>query len=234
LSWEETILKNKLRVQYSIYSGTNCVFTGYETSCIVTDLAPYTRYFFHLQLRTVEDDDRSDMSDPIEGTTDESIPTEPLNLKCTGSTTSLLKIVWDAPEKMNGLLRGYFIFNGQILIDQTTDLMFILQGLSPSTSYEIHVCAATSKGKGAKAIVHATTCEIGDLSPEKPTFGSVGRREMLIKWGPPQVLTGKLNRYDLFMNGKCVYSGMALEYQITMLKPDTDYKFEVRICFKFC
>lgn len=29
------------------------------------------------------------------------------------------------------------------------------------------------------------------------------------------------------MNGKCVYSGVALEHQVTMLKPDTDYKFEV-------
>ena len=220
-------------MQYRIYNGTACVFTGYETTCKVTDLTPYTRYFFQLQLCTVEDDDRSAQSDPVEATTDESLPTEPLNLKCTGSTTSLLKIVWDAPEKMNGLLKGYFIFNGQIFIDQTNDLMYILQGLSPSTSYEIHVCAATSKGKGAKAIVHATTCEIGDLAPEKPTFGSVGRREMFIKWGPPQVISGKLNKYDLIMNGKCVYSGMALEYQITMLKPDTEYKFEVRIFSKF-
>ena len=29
------------------------------------------------------------------------------------------------------------------------------------------------------------------------------------------------------MNSKCIYSGISLEYQIGMLKPDTEYKFEV-------
>jgi hypothetical protein len=29
------------------------------------------------------------------------------------------------------------------------------------------------------------------------------------------------------MNGKCVYSGICQEYQVSMLKPDTEYKFEV-------
>lgn len=214
-------------MQYAIYSNTDCVFTGCETSCKLTDLTPYTRYVFQLQVFTVEDDDRSMLSDPLDTQTDESLPGEPLNLKCAGSTTSLLKIMWDPPENINGLLKGYFIFNGQIFIEQTNDLMYILQGLSPATSYDIYICAATSKGKGARAVITATTCELGDLAPEKPTFGTVGRREMLVRWSPPQVITGKLNKYDLIMNSKCVYSGMALEFQITMLKPDTEYKFEV-------
>ena len=29
------------------------------------------------------------------------------------------------------------------------------------------------------------------------------------------------------MNGKCVYSGISLECQVGMLRPDTEYKFEV-------
>jgi len=37
----------------------------------------------------------------------------------------------------------------------------------------------------------------------------------------------KLNRYELIMNGKCIYSGINQEFQVIMLKPDTEYKFEV-------
>lgn len=138
-----------------------------------------------------------------------------------------MKIVWEPPERSNGVLKGYFIFNGTLCLDQTNDQMYIITGLSPGTSYEVHVCAATSKGKGEKATMTASTCELGDQTPEKPTFGLIGKREILVRWAPPEVLAGKLNKYELNMNGKCVYSGTALEYQVGMLKPDTEYKFEV-------
>jgi hypothetical protein len=64
--------------------------------------------------------------------------------------------------------------------------------------------------------------------PEKPTFGLVGRKEILVRWSPPKVIT-KLNRYELIMNGKCIYSGISQEFQVIMLKPDTEYKFEVNL-----
>jgi hypothetical protein len=229
IKWDEVVLKNKLNVQYFLFNGLTCVYSGHETSFKLINLIPYTHYIFQLQLCTIEDGDKSVLSEGVEAITEESIPTEPLNLKCAGSTTGLLKIVWEPPEKLNGILKGYFIYNGQLCIDQTNDLMYILTGLTPATSYEIQVCASTCKGKGAKAIITATTCELGDITPEKPTFGPVGRREILIRWAPPQVIAGKLNKYELFMNGKSVYSGISLEYQMTMLKPDTEYKFEV--CF---
>ena len=129
-------------------------------------------------MSTIEDGDKSPLSDTIEVVTEEALPSEPLNLRCTGSTTSMLKIMWDPPEKQNGIIKGYSIFNGQICLDQINDLMYIIHGLSPATSYEIYVCASTSKGKGAKAAIVAKTCELGDLSPEKPTFCSIGRREI--------------------------------------------------------
>ena len=159
--------------------------------------------------------------------TDESLPTVPMNLKCEGATTTLLKVIWEPPERMNGFFKGYFVYNGKALVDQTNEFMYIITGLAPGTSYEIHVCASTTVGKGEKATLRASTCDLGDTIPDKPIFGPIGRREILVKWAPPQVLAGKLNRYDLLMNGKCVYSGLALETQISLLRPDTEYKFEV-------
>lgn len=160
--------------------------------------------------------------------TEESTPSEPLNLKSTGATTSVVKITWDPPERMNGQLRGYFVYKDTVLVEQTNEVSCLLSGLQPGTAYDVQVCASTLKGKGDKASVRVSTCNLGDVIPERPTFGMIGRREILVRWQPPQVITGKLNRYELFMNGKCVFSGVAQEFQVGMLKPDTEYKFEVQ------
>jgi hypothetical protein len=180
-----------------------------------------------LQIITVEGKEKSPFSEIVQITTDEGLPTEPLNLRCAGATTTLIKLMWDPPEFINGIFRGYYIYNGKTLVDQTNDLMCVITGLTPKTSYEFHICASTSKGKGKVTSVKASTLELGDIIPDRPTFGPIGRREILVKWTHPQVLAGKLNRYDLLMNGKCIYSGMALEYQVSLLKPETEYKFEV-------
>lgn len=180
-----------------------------------------------MQIVTVETREKSPVTDPVLATTDEWVPTEPLNLKVAGSTSTLLKITWDPPDKLNGLMKGYYVYNGATLVEQTYDLMSIVTGLQPSSSYEISVCASTSKGKGARASVRASTTDLGDVLPEKPYFGLIGKREILIRWQAPQVITGKLNRYELLMNGKTIYSGISCEYQVTMLKPDTEYRFEI-------
>lgn len=169
------------------------------------------------------------MSDPTIVQTEESLPDEPNNLRVVGSTTTILKIAWDPPEKIVSLIKCYNIYKDDQLIDQTSDITYMLNGLQPDSSYEISVCAIGTKGKGAKSTIRASTVSLGDTLPEKPTFGLIGKREILVRWQPPQLILGKLNRYDLNMNEKCVFSGIALEYQVTMLKPDTEYKFEVFI-----
>ena len=55
----------------------------------------------------------------------------------------------------------------------------------------------------------------------------IGRRELHIKWQPPELIAGRLTRYDLFCNNRCIYSGTDQEYHATMLKSDTEYTIEV-------
>jgi hypothetical protein len=129
-------------------------------------------------------------------------------------------------------IKGYYIFKDNTLVDQTFDQMYIFTGLAAETKIEVAVCASTCKGKGPRAVVHAATLGLGETLPEKPTFAQIGRKELTVKWQPPQVITGKLNRYELLMNGKSVYSGLAEYAQVQMLKPDTEYKFEVNTTVK--
>lgn len=41
------------------------------------------------------------------------------------------------------------------------------------------------------------------------------------------MIAGRLTRYELFCNGKCIYAGTDQEYRVTMLKADTEYSMEV-------
>jgi hypothetical protein len=67
----------------------------------------------------------------------------------------------------------------------------------------------------------------GDFIPAPPTFSVIGRREFHIKWQPPEVICGRLSRYELLCDGRCIYSGTDQEYHATMLKPDREYTIVV-------
>ena len=67
----------------------------------------------------------------------------------------------------------------------------------------------------------------GDSLPAPPTISVIGRRELHIKWQPPEVIAGRLSRYELICNGRCIYSGIDQEYHAGMLKSDTRYSLVV-------
>lgn len=50
---------------------------------------------------------------------------------------------------------------------------------------------------------------------------------MHVKWQPPDVIIGRLTRYELLCNSRSIYSGTDQEYHATMLKSDTEYTMEV-------
>ena len=115
-----------------------------------------------------------------------------------------------------------------------------ISSLTVDTTYRIAVCAVTMKGKGPITTIKAKTdspgktigmmrkrwMELsfsGDAYPAPPTFSVIGRREFLVKWQAPEVIAGRLSRYELLCNGRCIYSGIDQEYRATMLKPDREY-----------
>ncbi len=225
--WNELKNKSNFSVNYMLFKDNQCIYNGPACSFLVKNLKPFTEYSFKVQSVLTDNNENSECSETVDVITDESLPTEPLNLRTAGSTTSLIKVQWDPPAKMNGVCKGYYVFKDDVFIETTYDLTYILTGLQPETKCEVQVCASTSKGKGPKANISTISSNMGETMPEKPTFGLIGRKELTVKWQPPQVITGKLTRYELMMNGKCVYSGLADNCQVNLLKPDTEYSFVV-------
>ncbi|KAJ8300108.1 hypothetical protein KUTeg_021627 [Tegillarca granosa] len=90
-----------------------------------------------------------------------------------------------APENLRVL--------GDKMVEHTYEMCSIITGLQASTSYDVSVCASTTKGKGAHA-------------PSKPMVQVLGRNEIHISWHPPEVPLGRITRYDVIMNNKVIYS----------------------------
>ncbi|KAK3601002.1 hypothetical protein CHS0354_008111 [Potamilus streckersoni] len=225
LRWEPITTKSGFQVRYQLFDGIKCLYTGKESECEIKDLIPSTQYSF--KIRAYTEGDESPFSDLVIITTEESAPGPPQNVRVLGSTITQLKIGWDPPEVNNGVLKGYYVYLGEKQVEFTQDNSTIITGLSPSTKYEVQVCAATAVGKGEKAGTVGTTSEIGAHAPSKPNIHVLGRNEIHLSWDPPEVPLGRFNRFDILMNGKIIYSGTDLNFTVRRLTPDTEYTFVV-------
>ncbi|RNA10445.1 hypothetical protein BpHYR1_001734 [Brachionus plicatilis] len=229
--WKPLNCKAQLTIEYFLFKNEERIYVGPGLEYKINDLEPNTEYLFSVQALIVENNEKSDRSKQISIQTHEALPSEPENLKATGATMNIIRVVWEPPSKPNGTLKSYFVYNGEILVEQTSELSSTITGLQPESSYEISVCASNNRGKGERAYLKASTCGLGDVLPDKPSFGMIGKREILVRWQPPPVISGKLTRYDLNISSKyekkCIYSGITTEYHVTMLRPDNEYKFEV-------
>ncbi|XP_022088971.1 uncharacterized protein LOC110978344 isoform X2 [Acanthaster planci] len=224
-AWDEVTLKSGLEVTYRLYSDSDVIYEGKSLSHLVTGLRADTRYSFRLQLSTEGDD--SPLSEVTLATTEESPPDAPQGLRILAVTISQLKLGWAPPEFNNGALKGYVVYNRKQQVETTTELSSIVSGLTPGTTYDLHVCAFNHKGKGPKATITATTTELGKHAPGKPNLTVRGRSEIHVTWTPPEFPLGRLHRFELTQNGKVIYSGTELSYTAHRLTPNTEYKFTV-------
>ncbi|XP_066293639.1 uncharacterized protein [Branchiostoma lanceolatum] len=224
-AWDASTTKSGLPITYRLYEGNRIAYRGADLHCVVDGLQPYTQYTFRLQAAT--EGDGSPQSDPVIVRTEESIPGEPTGLRVINATTTQLKVCWSQPLRPNGVIKGYAVYQGKTQAESTQELSSIISGLQPQTTYDIHVCAITNKGKGPRASVKGRTEDLGAHAPEKPSLTVQGRHEVFATWDLPEVLLGRLSKFELHVNGKIVYSGTDRSFKVTRLKPDTDYSVTV-------
>jgi hypothetical protein len=73
--------KNKITVKYLLFKDSECLYSGPDNTFNATNLNPNTSYSFTLQNMTVENAEKSPMSDPVQALTLETPPSEPLNFR---------------------------------------------------------------------------------------------------------------------------------------------------------
>ncbi|CAF2125401.1 unnamed protein product [Rotaria magnacalcarata] len=221
-TWDDSDLQYRVildDVPIAVTNGTNY--------CL-KNLKPNTSYNIQIQYLTCHGD--SIRSDPVVFHTDEELPPPVNNLHVVRRTMTAARIGWEQPDlSACNSFKGYQVYLNNVEHDFTPECGSTISSLTASTGYQVDVCAVSNKGKGPRVTIHLLTASAGDVNPAPPTFSIVGRRELHIKWQPPDVISGRFTRYELFCNGRCIYSGVEQEYHAIVLKPDTEYSMEVMV-----
>ncbi|PIK62604.1 putative receptor-type tyrosine-protein phosphatase T isoform X2 [Apostichopus japonicus] len=154
-----------------------------ELTYLITDLAPNSNY--SVKVRAYTSVGSGVWSLPLHRITAEGVPGPPSNLRVEEGGLTHVTILWDVPRKPQGNIGSYKIEyravyrpyesspcgrNCEPLPEITIDDIKLmnshqLNGLDPSTIYEIKVRASTSAGYGEPAVINATTQVFTDLQP---------------------------------------------------------------------
>ncbi|XP_072096619.1 uncharacterized protein [Mobula birostris] len=226
ISWNKLVLDSGLEVMYSLLDGERLLYKGSDCSFILTDVKMSKEYAFKLHVSTEVDDGL--YSDVTMTTVEEAIPSRPLDFRVIGCTPTQLKLAWSPPAEPNGVIKCYVLYRGDMAIETTSEQSCIVSGLTPSKTYEFYVCACTSKRKGERSSLCASTADPGDHAPGKLTLSVLGRNEMFITWEVPEVPLGRLFNFELSMNGKVVYLGADRCFTARRLTANTEYICTVR------
>ncbi|XP_030062840.1 uncharacterized protein LOC115472649 isoform X2 [Microcaecilia unicolor] len=221
VGWKESKPDSGLQVTYRLFEGNTLLHEGFQCSCMLSDTTPGREYNFKLGLET--EGDHSPYSNITTVILEESVPSCPLDFQVISRTATHLKLSWSPPAESCGIIKCYSLYRGDAFLDSTSELSYIVGGLSPSTSYTFSVYASTRKGKGKKAFLVAKTTDTGDHAPGKLTLYVVGRSEIFITWNVPRVLLGRFFNYELCLNGKVVYLGTERSYTAKRLTANTEY-----------
>lgn len=166
------------------------------------ELEPYRCY--KVQVAAQSDTSTGPLSEPEFFTTLEDTPSPPRSLNILNKTSSTITIAWEAPLKINGIIRYDVHYNTHKKTvnkhDNATDRMvYVLEDhLLPHTLYEIGVvaCTGATKCSDTSNLIHPVT-DIGE--PGKVMVSSTPSitREKVITWKPPTVPGGKLDYYEM-------------------------------------
>ncbi|CAF1204358.1 unnamed protein product [Rotaria sordida] len=247
ISWDSYIsIDDENKIQYRVILGKILIFFGLsiqifqfdylkddvpiiktnKTNYSINNLKSNTIYNVKIQYITTQGE--SIPSDPTVFQTDDELPPPVINLHVVRTTMTAVRIAWESPNlSACNSFKGYQIYLNDIEYEFTDQCEITINSLTINTKYKIDVCAVTMKGKGLCISINVKTDGVGDCLPEPPTFSVIGRRDLHIKWQTPEFISGRLFRYELICNGRCIYSGIELEYHATKLKSNTEYIIEL-------
>eukprot|EP00794_Sanderia_malayensis_P011951 gene11951-13188_t len=227
INWDKSTPRSGLPVTYGLYLGDEMVYEGQETSYIMSDLKEMTNYEFKIRAWTNEDEESS-FSEVASATTFRAVSSEPRGLRAVSITASQVKFEWHRPERVYGVLSGYKVCeNNRDIRYEPVYTYHIAGNLKPDTEYTFEVSAITKRGEGEKAMLTVRTLRQDLYAPSKPKLIAIGPREILATWTAPIAPIGRINGYELLVDGKRHYYGLDRRCLISMLQPDTEYEFNV-------
>lgn len=135
---------------------SNCLLIN-DTTILVEDLKPYTLYQFKVSVVLNDPEQNSEFSQAIECYTGEDIPGKVEEVQWFLGNSTLVRVAWKEPRRINGLVRNYYVvYTMDLSKSDTWENLTVpgnktqtnLTGLITGRRYFVMVQAATKAGKG--------------------------------------------------------------------------------------
>ena len=125
---------------YKVYWGEEVIDIVSDTTYTVEGLTASTEYCYMVSSvnKTIESFDKSDVAC---ATTFDIVPVVPTNLKVEATSTSSVKLSWDAAENA----KRYYIYSADTLVAKTTYTYYNIVGLEYNTEYCFTVAAVNGE-----------------------------------------------------------------------------------------
>ncbi|XP_063598052.1 receptor-type tyrosine-protein phosphatase delta-like isoform X2 [Penaeus indicus] len=147
------------------------------------------------------------------GRTDEAVPEAPTNLTADATTPESILVSWAPPEVPNGVITGYNISwacinNDKSAMGNASYTVYNITGLSPCSSCDVAVRAATAKGFGNAS--PELTAASGEAPPPQPPGMSCSSEPpsadtIYVTWSAPSTFCN-VPKYNVTYIGDVLWS----------------------------
>ena len=153
-------------------------------------------------------------------------------------TSRSLLASWFPPDTPNGLILRYELYRNSSLVFNGTERVFNDTGLSPYSLYTYFIIVYTAGGSTRSVDSDKVYQTLSDV-PEgvrPPQVSNVLARSIGMSWLPPVSPNGIIVAYQLSSTNSrssapvAHYSGAALSFLVTGLRPFTIYNFTITAC----
>ncbi|XP_053319639.1 phosphatidylinositol phosphatase PTPRQ [Spea bombifrons] len=239
LSWDQPVQPNGIITGYNLQiygpQGNYSVATS-NTSTILKDLMPFTRFFMYLAARTVKG---TGPSSQLAFHTDEAEPsTPPQNLTFINASENAAWLKWSPSLKPNGFV---LVYSFKVVENSSQSTFFqnisgehtqaSLTALEPFKTYLASISAFTRVGNGNQFsnTVSFTTKESAPDSVQHVHCVATSWQSVLVQWDPPLRPNGLITHYILtFQSITTRVSSTDNAYTFRDLLSNSTYHFTVK------
>ncbi|CAH2254292.1 usherin [Pelobates cultripes] len=203
VEWEEPSAANGILERYIIYMSTNSIWNVIYNSTdlfldyTIRELTPGIKYLIKISACTAGGCTTSDASTC---TTEESSPESVQTPKIESYTPDSFNISWSKPLHPNGIITSYGLYMDGILMQNSSQLSFFVDGLSPWSKHSFRLQACTSKGCALGRLVEAYTQESKPEGVVLVHAVTDGPRGIQMKWQGPERPNGNVT-YNVIFEG---------------------------------
>ena len=161
--------------------------------------------------------------------TETNPPTAPTALTTLNITETTLDLSWNAATDDTAVV-GYDIYQNNILIGSTTNLLYAVDQLSPNTFYSYYIVAKDGSGNQSPPSNTVSIFTLQDTeAPNPPTSlvaSNISETSLLLNWNEAIDNIGVV-AYNVYQDGSFVTTVTTSDYLVTNLTSGTTYSFYV-------